>query len=134
MTLATEVFSYGLAVWLGSYLIARNPAKMQLYLSGLGLLAYALALASDVLAQLAGPAGRTNLERLHWLLIFLPAILWTGALIRLLPEELRWRPALFRSWAYVLLPASLLLLFIAVGADLVTTTFSSTDASSAYPL
>jgi hypothetical protein len=133
VTIAIEVLSYGLAVWMGGYLIARNPAKVQLCLSGLGLLAYALALASDVLAQLAGPASRTNLQRLHWFLIFMPAILWTGALIRLLPEELRWRSALFRSWAYAVLPASLLLLFIAVSADLLTR-ISSTDPGLAYPL
>jgi hypothetical protein len=69
------VLPFGIAWWLGLYLLARDPAKPTLRRAGAGLLSYALAL----VVAAPGP--------LHAVLLSLPAVLWTGVLIRLLPER-----------------------------------------------
>ncbi len=44
------VLVYGFAFWLGLYLIGRDPRSPRLLLAGSGLVAYALALACDLLS------------------------------------------------------------------------------------
>lgn len=101
MMLALTVVAFGIAWWLGLYLLARDPRSPLMLRAGLGLLAYALALATDHLAALfvAAPRGQAIA------LAFLPAILWSGAAIRLLPEAPR-RDLLDAFWRLGLLPAS----------------------------
>ena len=60
-TLTAVVLVYGFALWLGLYLIVRDPRSPALLLTGLGLAAYALALACDLLAD-ATPTS----EGLEW--------------------------------------------------------------------
>lgn len=96
-TLTAVVLVYGYALWLGLYLIVRDPRSPALLLTGLGLAAYALALACDLLAG-ATPAS-DGPERAREPLLLLPALLWTGALIHLLPEEVSHRDRLARLWS-----------------------------------
>ena len=98
--LIVDVGTFSLAWWLGLYLLARDPRKPLLRRAGLGLAAYALALAADTLARAAAPdsAAAGWLALAHTLLIFLPALLWAGALARLLPDEWPRRAALDRAW------------------------------------
>ncbi len=88
------VVAFGLAWWLGLYLLARDPAKATLRRAGLGLLAYALALAADQ------PFVD---DRVHTALLCLPAVLWTGVLVALLPAP----AAADGWWRRAVLPASL---------------------------
>lgn len=114
--LALEVLSFSTAWWLGLYLIARNPTKVLLRLAGLGLVAYALALAADALrATEATGLLDAALTRLHLLLIFLPALLWSGALVQLLPADTVLRPRLMHGWTYGVVPVTALCLFLGVG-------------------
>lgn len=96
-TLIAVVLVYGFALWLGLYLVVRDPRSPALLLTGLGLAAYALALACDLLAgaTLVGDGP----ERAREPLLLLPALLWTGALIHLLPEEVSYRDRLARLWS-----------------------------------
>ncbi|MFI7678444.1 hypothetical protein [Actinophytocola sp. NPDC049390] len=88
------VVAFGFAWWLGLYLLARDPRKPVLRRAGLGLLAYGLALAAD----------QPFLDdRVHVVLLCLPAVLWTGVLVALLPEP----AGLDRRWFRVVFPASL---------------------------
>lgn len=48
-----EVLVFGLALWLGLYLLNRNLADTRLQLAGLGLVVYAGVLALDILAPYA---------------------------------------------------------------------------------
>ncbi|MFQ5595883.1 MAG: hypothetical protein ACE5HA_17195 [Anaerolineae bacterium] len=118
--LVLEVLIYGFALWLGLYLIARDLASPRLRLAGLGLVAYALGLAGDLLAGRAPtPALSLSLTRLGWPLFFLPALFWSGATIHLLPEDAPLRIRLARPWGYgVLLLAAVLYVF-GVQTDLV---------------
>ena len=50
MSLAQPVFVFGLSLWLGLYLIARNPAEARLLLPGTALLLLALLTGRDILA------------------------------------------------------------------------------------
>lgn len=111
MTLFLQVVAYGLALWLGLYLIERDPRNTALRLAGLGLFSYALALGVDVLEpRVAGPGPDGALSRFGEALPFLPALLWSGAVAHLLPPDSEERPRLVRAWRYGCLPIAALLL------------------------
>jgi hypothetical protein len=95
---AATVLVFGLALWLGLYLIGRDPRAPRLLLTGSGLLAYALAVACDLLSGAAPEGVGFVLERGRLLLLLLPVVLWTGAMIQLLPEETPARDRLARVW------------------------------------
>lgn len=86
-----EIFVFGFALWLGAYLINRNPADLRLDLAGIGLIAYALALALDILAM------HTRIQEiasvlLRWQrpLLILPAICWLLLLLHLTRGDESW--------------------------------------------
>ena len=59
-----ELVAFGLAWWLGLYLIGRDVSNPQLRFAGLGLMSYALALAVDILGHSAAdPVVTQNLIR-----------------------------------------------------------------------
>jgi len=100
------VVAFGFAWWLGLYLLARDPRKPTLRRGGLGLLAYGLALATD---------QPFIDDRVHTVLLCLPAVLWTGVLVALLPD-----PAVAdRRWRRVVLPASLVVALASAFAGVV---------------
>lgn len=100
-TLILAALVFALALWLGLYLIARDPANRALVLAGCGLLAYAAVWGLDTLHALAPGVW---LGRLRWPFQCLPAIVWSGAALALLPEEFPPRPRLERLWRFVVLP------------------------------
>jgi hypothetical protein len=83
VSISFGAIAFAIAWWLGLYLIARDPRSVLLRRAGLGLLVYALALAADLLRAVAPGAG---LLAPAVALAFLPAVLWIGAAIMLLPE------------------------------------------------
>lgn len=87
------ITAFGIAWWLGLYLLARDATKPALRRAGIGLLGYALALAT---------ADHPNLAVAHAVFLALPAVLWTGVLLALLdrPDTL---------WRWVVLPGTLAL-------------------------
>ncbi|MEV0680328.1 hypothetical protein AB0I60_27810 [Actinosynnema sp. NPDC050436] len=100
--IGVSVVAFGLAWWLGLYLVARNPGKPVLRRASAGLLAYAAALALPV------PP----------VVLAVPAVAWTGAITCLLPERhdrwWRWSavPLLVAAWfapPVVLVPLALAL-------------------------
>ena len=98
--------SFAFALWLGSYLIARDPSDGKLLLAGLGLIAYGSALGLDALGQLGG--GPTLL-RTQWFASFLPALLWSGVLLHLVRDDAA-RARLTRGWTRLWLPMGLVIL------------------------
>ena len=100
-TLAALVPVYGLAWWLGLYLLGRDLRNTRLALTGAGLIIYALAMVADLLSR----GGATDIwDRLWWSALLLPAVCWTGALVHLLPEQAPGRDRLI--WlAGLILPA-----------------------------
>lgn len=134
--LILQIVAYSLALWLGLYLIARNPANPRLRFAGLGLIAYALSLASDLLAVHAPSAElAATLARLHWPLLFLPAFFWFGATVYLLPEETPLQTFLSRMWGYGLLPVAVPFYLLSAGTNLIYN-FSTVppQPGPAYPL
>jgi hypothetical protein len=107
--LALTVIAFGVAWWLGLYLIARDPRKPVLRRAGAGLLAYAGALACAALRTVDESEAAAAIQGL---LSCLPALAWTGVVIRLLPEEWAWRARLDRAWLFGLVP----LVAVALGA------------------
>jgi hypothetical protein len=132
--LALEVITFGFAWWLGLYLLARDPARPLLRRAGLGLVAYALALAAGLLSVRAPMILDVILDRIHQLLILLPALCWSGALVLLLPEELLLRGRLDRAWRYGLLPLAGLLALLAFATDAAPTVdqFGAPQVGPAY--
>jgi hypothetical protein len=106
-----EAVVFACAWWLGLYLLARNPAKALLRLTGLGLLAYALALASlalDALLPVLAPVQAG--------LLLLPALCWSGTLFELLAEDEPLRGPLLRAWRYGVLPLAAALFVLGGGS------------------
>jgi hypothetical protein len=95
----TEISFYGFTLWLGAYLLARDSQKTTVPLTGWGLLAYALALAIQIV-----------LDRFILIILLLPALLWIGAALYLLPEEDKARPILIRIWLISSIPLAILTL------------------------
>ncbi len=102
--LIAELSTFFLAIWLGLYLLKRDPAKAPLALTGLGLLAFALALAAELLTGFAPPPTAAILTALHTILIYLPALLWLGTLLALLPEANPNRARAIQLYRQIYLP------------------------------
>ena len=92
-----QLFFYAFTLWLGAYLLARNSQKMAVRLTGWGLLAYALALAIQIL-----------FEQFILITLLIPALLWIGAALHLLPEENQTRPTIIRIWLVASIPLAIL--------------------------
>src|SRR6185436_13250926 len=72
--LTINILTFGFALWLGLYLLARNPAKALLRYAGLGILAYALSLAAEILSENAPSITITAaLLLMQQFLVLLPA-------------------------------------------------------------
>ncbi|GAB4431782.1 MAG: hypothetical protein Kow0031_13010 [Anaerolineae bacterium] len=136
MILTLELLSFGLAVWLGLYLMARDLSSPQLRTAGLGLLFFALSMATGLLLRFA-PSGETAqiLARLHWPMLFLPGLFWLGTIIYLLPPDAPAQEPLKRVWVMVILPVAVPVFLISAGANLVFN-FDSVPPrpGPAYPL
>lgn len=134
--LTLEILTYGLVLWLGLYLIARNPANPRLRYAGLGLVAYALSLASELLISYASTPGLALiLNRLHWPMLFLPALFWLGAMVYLVPEEtsIQTRLSRVRDDRLLLIAAPFYLL--SASTDLIFDfTQDTPQAGPAYPV
>jgi hypothetical protein len=114
LTINTLMFSF--ALWLGLYLLARNPTKALLRYAGLGMLAYALSLAAEILSANAPTIAITAaLLLMQQFLALLPAVFWTGALLQLVPEIAPLRAPLIYWWSRGLLPAAILGCLFAAG-------------------
>lgn len=91
-----KVVAFGLASWLGLYLLARDVTKLALRRAGIGLLGYALALATVDLTE------HPPIAVAHAAFLALPSVFWTGVLLALLgrPDAV---------WRRVVIPATLVL-------------------------
>ena len=94
-----ELFFYGFTLWLGAYLLARDSQKFPVQLTGWGLIAYAFALAIQIL-----------FDQFILIILLIPALLWIGAALHLLPEENRVRATLIRIWMVSSIPLAILTL------------------------
>jgi len=94
-----ELFFFGFTLWLGAYLLARDSQKITVQLTGWGLLAYALALAIQIV-----------FDQSPIIILLAPALLWIGAALHLLPEEDKARQTLIRIWVVASIPLAILTL------------------------
>lgn len=102
-TLILEMITFGFSLWLGLYLLSRNFANLALRLTGFGVLAYALALLTNILIAVSGSAAYYFLIA-ELFFILLPAILWAAALNNLLPPERQISASLLIIWAFLAIP------------------------------
>jgi hypothetical protein len=80
-----------LTFWLGCYLIARDPGRLQLWLAGLGMLAFAAGVVAMLLGTFAPSAGLAlTLYRGQRLFVVLPALFWLAAMVWLIPNRAAW--------------------------------------------
>ncbi len=91
------ILFYAFTLWLGAYLLARNSQKTAVRLTGWGLLAYAVALATQIL-----------FDQFILIILLIPTLLWIGAALHLLPEENPTRPILIRIWLLASIPPAIL--------------------------
>ncbi len=92
-----DFFFYGFTLWLGAYLLARNSRQVSVRLTGWGLVAYAFALAVQIL-----------FSQSFLIILLVPALFWIGAAIYLLPEDEPIRLILIRGWAIASIPFAIL--------------------------
>lgn len=113
MDMVLALFTFAFALWLGLYLIQRDPHKRRLRYSGFGLIAYALALAADSLSPYAGdPSLAASLAQVNRALIFLPAVFWTAAAFSLTDE-----PPSFRHFDLVVGALAVVLFIMGLAGD-----------------
>jgi len=95
MMIAFEIFIFGFTLWLGAYLISRNPLDLRLVLAGTGLLAYGLALALGILAGY-GDNPQFSDTLLSWQrpILILPLICWLLLLFHLIRGNESWYSSL----------------------------------------
>lgn len=103
------VAEVGLTLWLGLYLLVRDPRSVVARRTAAGLAGYAAALGTWLLeTEPDGDAGVHLLtEPGGWPLLVLlcvPAVAWTGACVRLLPDSYPHRERLDRLWRRVAVP------------------------------
>ncbi len=90
-TLIWQTILFFLTFWLGCYLIARDPGRLQLWLAGLGMLSFAAGIATLLLGTFAPSASLAlTLYRLQRLFVLLPALFWLAAMIWLVPNRTAW--------------------------------------------
>jgi hypothetical protein len=90
-SLALSVLVFAFALWLGLYLLARDPRKPLLRFTGLGLIAYAV----EILAFsfIAAPSARFPFDTMIvsactlGIFHFIPPLCWFGASIDFLPDD-----------------------------------------------
>ena len=103
LELVAKLFFFSFTLWIGTYLLARNAQKSTIRFTGIGLLAYALALAIELL-----------IGQLILVFLLLPAIFWIGASLYLLPEELPRRDLYIRVWVLTIIPIIILVLVLII--------------------
>jgi hypothetical protein len=103
-----QLFFFSFTLWLGAYLLARNSQKTTVQLTGWGILAYALAIAIQII-----------FDKFILIILLVPALLWIGAALHLLPEEDKVRQILIRIWAVASIPLAILTLLNAWFATLI---------------
>jgi hypothetical protein len=99
LAFVVKLFFFGFSLWLGSYLLARKSEKNATRFTGWGLVAYSIVLAVEIL-----------LGQVISALALLPALLWIGAALHLIPEETAWRASALRVWMFSLIPILILAL------------------------
>ena len=92
-----KLFFFGFTLWLGAYLLARTTQKRTVQFTGWGLLAYALALGIYIV-----------FDQFFFIILLIPALLWIGAALHLLPEENAQRFIYIRIWAIPAIPLAIL--------------------------
>jgi len=93
-----SIVAFGFAWWLGLYLLARDVTKPVLLRAGIGLLGYALALATADLRD-----DHPALAAVHAVLLSVPSVMWTGVFVALVPRH----PVLDGVvWRWVVLPVA----------------------------
>ncbi|GAA4007347.1 hypothetical protein GCM10022247_31770 [Allokutzneria multivorans] len=96
------VVAFGVAWWLALYLVSRGSRKPALFRAGVGLVAYAAALAVEVLLPYS--QSPDVLLDVQGVLVCLPPLAWSGVAVALLPSKYdRW-------WRIGLVPFGLLVL------------------------
>lgn len=98
-SLIIKLFFFGFSLWLGSYLLSRRSEKNTVRLTGWGLVTYSLVLVVEILFGEIIPV-----------LVLLPALLWTGAALHLLPDENVWHTYAIRVWMFSFIPILILAL------------------------
>ena len=90
-----SVFTFSFALWLGLYLINRNILDSRLRLAGAGLVAYAAALALEILSVVADtPTMQESLLKWQRPFLFIPALCWLALLTILLRGQEAWHTRL----------------------------------------
>lgn len=104
-----QFFVFCFALWFGAYLIQHNPRKPTLCWTGLGLIAYAAALAVDTLAGSDSP--------LRWIPVALTILCWVAAVISI------FRPAVAETARSLSALIIVLTLFFGLGIALLILPF-----------
>ena len=80
-----------LTFWLGCYLIARDPGRLQLWLAGMGMITFAAGIVTMLLEEFAPSIGLAlTLHRLQRLFVVLPALFWLLSMVWLVPSRAAW--------------------------------------------
>lgn len=118
MVVQTITFSF--ATWFGLYILGRDLKNENLRYAGLGLCTYALALAFDLFSQVSlNPSLINILNQYSWSILFLPPIMWSGAIIHWLPKFEINNEKLKILWKWGIAPVGLFIFFLSSTTNLI---------------
>ena len=110
------ILTFGLTIWLAAYVLHRSQNEAG-WFGAAALAAYAAAIALTLISATGGTRQTPQVDTATTLLLLLAVLLWTRAIIALLPRALDARERLVRIWQFVLLPLWLIAAGLVVGAD-----------------
>lgn len=100
-----QVFLYTVTLWFSLYLLNHDFKNPRLRYAGIGLGAYALALAFNLFALNTDTFTLSQIfHRIHWAFLFLPPLFWSGTILHLLPDHETNRIKTINVWKKGLLP------------------------------
>ncbi len=128
-----HIFGFGVSLWLGLYIINRDPRNLRLTYTGASLVSFALGLCLDALQHYATTAILgADLARASGLFFLIAPLFWAGATVHSLPEDSPRRMFFVRIWHLGLLPVVAIAYFLAVMAGMAPG--GQTDTSASGPL
>ena len=125
--------AFTFALWLGLYLLKRDPGKPELRYTSLGLSTYALVLAINIITPYAPNSFVLQIvNRLHWAILLFPSLFWSGANIALSAEYEKQNRKIALWWKWIVVPIGVILCILITSTNVLWDATDQTLSLAGY--